>query len=176
MELAALQSIVSAEVPGSSGCLAPPRARRFRRPHVVFPRRRPRSLSRSGSSSRELCLPFRVRPASNPPDAREHRAPPLGFRLPFAAPACGVHTRRGSHSPSLFRPRRFSRPRRFPPPHTLWACFIPQPRPGFALQGFSPPPSRAASSASRALLPLATLPCHRVAPVAPGHAAPPSGL
>jgi hypothetical protein len=37
---------------------------------------------------------------------------------------------------ATFRPRRSSRPRRFAPPRALRACFIPQPRPGFSLQGF----------------------------------------
>jgi hypothetical protein len=36
------------------------------------------------------------------------------------------------------RPRRFARPRRFPPLLALRVCFTPQPRPGFALQGVSP--------------------------------------
>ena len=36
-----------------------------------------------------------------------------------------------------FRPRRFSRPRRLLPSLTLRACFIPLPRPGFALQGLA---------------------------------------
>jgi hypothetical protein len=30
----------------------------------------------------------------------------------------------------------YTRPRRFTPPRALRACFIPQPRPGFTLQGF----------------------------------------
>jgi hypothetical protein len=38
-----------------------------------------------------------------------------------------------------FRPRRFSRPRRFPPPAASWACLIPLPRPGFRFRGFLPP-------------------------------------
>jgi len=38
---------------------------------------------------------------------------------------------------AAFRPRRFSRPRRFTPPRALRACFIPQPRTGFSLQGFN---------------------------------------
>jgi hypothetical protein len=37
-----------------------------------------------------------------------------------------------------FRPRRFSRPRRFTPRCALRACFIPQPRPRFTPQGFPP--------------------------------------
>jgi len=47
---------------------------------------------------------------------------------------------RASHRSSPFRPRRFSRPRRFPPQLALWVYFTPLPRPGFTLQGFSPRP------------------------------------
>jgi hypothetical protein len=36
------------------------------------------------------------------------------------------------------RPQCFSHSRRVAPPGASWACFIPQPRPGFALQGFFP--------------------------------------
>jgi hypothetical protein len=63
----------------------------------------------------------------------------------------------------MFRPRRFSRPRRLTPPRASWACFIPQPRPGFTLQGLSPLPSRSASSTSRALLPLRCVPLPPIA-------------
>jgi len=55
----------------------------------------------------------------------------------------------GFPGPALtFRPRRFSRPRRFPPPLALRICFIPQPRPGFSLQGF-PPTSQVAPTRRR---------------------------
>jgi len=127
----------------------------------------PRSLARPGSSSPELHLTYRVCPVCHLPDAREHQAPPLGFRFPFAASIHGVHSHRASHARLTFRPQRFSRSRRFPPPHTAWACFIPKPRPGFALQGVSPLPSRLTSSMSRALMPLAKLSYWQVAPPAP---------
>jgi hypothetical protein len=42
----------------------------------------PRSLARSGSSSRERCLPFRVRTASSLPHARMREAPSLRFCSP----------------------------------------------------------------------------------------------
>jgi hypothetical protein len=81
----------------------------------------------------------------------------------------------GIPSPTSFRPQRFSRSRRFSPPRTSWACFIPLPRPGFALQGFSPLPSRLASSASRALLSLPRFSSRRVAPPLPVPLGSPSG-
>jgi hypothetical protein len=109
------------------------------------------------------------------PSAREHQAPPLGFCFPFATSAYGVHLSPGLPNPTRFRPQRFSRSRRFAPPHATWACFIPQPRPGFALQGFSSLPSRLASSTSRSLLSLATVPYRQVALPAPGPPAPPPG-
>ena len=72
----------------------------------------------------------------DPPRASRHWAPPLGF----ASPLRGVSLWRpydGIPLPSPCRPRRFSRPRRFTPPHTLWVYFTPLPRPGFSLQGLS---------------------------------------
>ena len=67
-----------------------------------------------------------------------------GQRLPWGSvPLRGINQRRphdppGSPPGSSFRPRRFSRPRRFAPPPTLRVCFAPLPRPGFALQGIVP--------------------------------------
>ena len=98
----------------------------------------PRGLASAGSSSPELGLLFRVRASSNLPRARMSGAPSLGFRLPIAASVPGIHLRARSHPRPTVRPRRFSRPRRLTPPRTWWACFIPQPRPGFASQGFFP--------------------------------------
>jgi len=69
----------------------------------------------------------------------------------FAEPHFRSAPRRGHPKPASFRPRRFSRPRRFAPPPTLRACFIPQPRPGFALQGFPLTSSRSGSSPDLAL-------------------------
>jgi hypothetical protein len=79
----------------------------------------------------------------------------LGVSCPIAAqPAESTYTvpgfhqapRRGHPKPTSFRPRRFSRPRRLPPPLTLRVYFAPQPRPGFALQGFPLGCSRTNSS------------------------------
>jgi hypothetical protein len=56
-----------------------------------------------------------------------------------------------------------------------WVCFTPQPRPGFALQGFSLSRSRTGSSPAVALLPVD--PCSLpVLPPAPGSRPPPAGL
>jgi len=97
--------------------------------------------------ARHLAMPSTSLEVLSPLRGNDSRSPP----------AAGVPL------PPMFRPRRFSRPRRFAPPRTSWACFIPQPRPGFPLQGFSPLPSRRASSANRALLSL------RARPLPPPH-------
>jgi hypothetical protein len=57
----------------------------------------------------------------------------------------------------------------------VWAYFIPQPRPGFALQGVSPLPSRPASSTGRALLSLTRFSSRQVASPVPDPLASPSG-
>jgi len=73
-----------------------------------------------------------------------HRAAKPDERLPWGFRPSSRHQPAASTpdrnpTPGLtFRPRRFSRPRRFAPPPTLRVCFTPQPRPGFALQGFVP--------------------------------------
>jgi len=82
-----------------------------------------------------LLQSFDERPASL---ACARETPSLGFHALIAALACGVHIRPETHPRASFRPRRFSRPRRLPPPQALRVCFTPQPRPGFALQGFVP--------------------------------------
>jgi hypothetical protein len=87
------------------------------------------------------------------PDAREHLAPPWGSSSPSRHKLTESTFRRQSHLPSSFRPQRFSRSRRVTPLRSVWACFIPLPRTGFALQGFSPLPRRPASSTCRTLLP-----------------------
>jgi len=98
----------------------------------------PRFLAKTGSSSPELGLLFRVRTASNLLPARMRRAPPMGFRSqsrhqPWRS-TCG----RGSQPRPTFRPRCFAHPRRLTLSMTSWACFIPLPRPGFTSQGFVP--------------------------------------
>jgi hypothetical protein len=79
----------------------------------------------------------------------------LGVSSLFAMSATGVHARPGSQTRPSVHPRRFSRPRWFPPPVALRACFIPLPRPGFRFRGFLPPIRSADSSPSRPSSPLA---------------------
>jgi hypothetical protein len=150
--LVALQSLVDIEVSDVSGYLFPLRARRFQRPRgfpsmpVPAPLRARIHPLLSFTSSSEYCC---LLPARCP------RAPSAFSRvlLPFATTARGVHSTASFPLSPTFRPQRFARSRRLTPPRTSQACFILQPRPGFALQGFSPLPSRLASSTSRALLP-----------------------
>jgi hypothetical protein len=155
MESMALQSIVCVGVSTCSGWSIPPLPRRFRRTDVVFPstpapvflRSRVHPLVSSISPSERLPrVPARL--ALRPPSSF------LGVPSPLRGNDSWSPRPTGIPGPSMFRPRRFSRPRRLTPPRASWACFIPQPRPGFTLQGFSPLPSRSASSAYRALLPL----------------------
>ena len=98
----------------------------------------PRSLASPGSSSRALYLPFRVCDRSTP--ARfpcEFRAPSLGFSSQSRHQSRGFIFLASFPRSPKFRPQRSSRSRRLAPLWTLRACFIPQPRPGFTLQGFS---------------------------------------
>jgi len=83
-------------------------------------------------------LLFTVLPSPVCPRSENLRRLPWGLAVPlrdichprltpWAILACSVP----------FRPRRFSRPRRFPPRLALWVYFTPLPRPGFSLQGFN---------------------------------------
>jgi hypothetical protein len=105
-----------------------------------------RNLAIAVSSSRELyasstvlttldLLPVRPRNLAAP---QAPKSASLAVLSLIAASTSSVHNYPGFSSQAVFRPRRFSRPRRLAPPLALQACFIPQPRPGFALQGFVP--------------------------------------
>ena len=133
----------------------------------------PHRLALVGSSSRALPISFRV---SRAEPARRLPTPStfLGVSFPIATSTGGVHSR-GHPKPTKFRPRRFSRPRRFPPPPALRVYFTPLPRPGFALQGFSLLHSRTGSSPAVALLPFPSLPYRRF-PDGARAQRPPSGL
>jgi len=84
------------------------------------------------------------------PGPESPRTPSLGFAHPHRDIN---HPHRNDEFPNSppFRPRRFSRPRRFDPRLALWVYFTPQPRPGFTLQGFSLQRSRITSSVTGAL-------------------------
>jgi len=133
---AALRSVVNARPVGSSGSPPPPPPRRFRREKRFLPDAVPRELALTGSSSQSLRL-FRVLPSRVRPRPFEPKTPSLGLPALFATSTSSIVVT-GFPQPITFRPRRFSRPRRFEPPLALWVCFTPQPRPGFALQGFTP--------------------------------------
>jgi len=101
--------------------------------------------------------PLQSIPVAGLPQTQKPEAPPLGFAVPLrdichprlmprAILICSVPC----------RPRRFSRPRRFPPRLALWVYFTPLPRPGFALQGFDS--SSAAASAFTDRCPLVVVP------------------
>jgi hypothetical protein len=132
-------------------------------------------VKKRGSSSRGLdasLVSHRATPARVPRDSSTSHGVPLphrGIRKP------GPLTREAPTPPATFRPQGFSPSRRFAPRSPLRPCFMPQPRPGFALQGFSLPSSRTNLSIGRSLLPLSPprLPALRPAP-APR--APTSGL
>jgi len=82
-----------------------------------------------------------LRPASRPdhPAAGGSRSASLGVPFPHRGTSrWRPPIAQGTRPCATFRPRRFSRPRRFPPPPALRVCFAPQPRPGFALQGIVP--------------------------------------
>ena len=109
-----------------------------------------------------------LEPPPAPELCPEH--PSLGFP-PSSRRQSAESTYRGHPKPATFRPRRFSRPRRFPPPPTLRVYFTPQPRPGFALQGFPPSRSRTGSSPAAALLSFTRWPYSQFDPLAPGQRA-----
>jgi hypothetical protein len=119
-------SYLSASVLASSGC---------RSPTNCF----------AGTSSHELRVLCRALALHTRPERRavtreasEHL--PWGFFPHRDVNRQRPHLRAASKPPASFRPRRSSRPRRFAPLPALQVCFTPQPRPGFALQGFAPPP------------------------------------
>ena len=131
---------------GSSGSPGLSRRSRFRVARTGFAaapsagdfHRRVHPLVRLRSSPE--CLELR------PPHGSHREAPPMRFPSPSRHQPTESTGREGAHTLATFRPRRFSRPRRFPPPSALRVYFIPQPRPGFALQGICLPRSRTSIS------------------------------
>jgi len=140
MRSAASQSIVCNQRSGIIGFPAPALPSPFRVGSAVFSSATvPRCTCVFGfilsyASRLSRVLPFSVRPRPEGPR-----------RLPWG---CGPSSRhqptasvlRASHRSTPCRPRRFSRPRRFPPRLALWVYFTPLPRLGLTLQGFAPRP------------------------------------
>jgi hypothetical protein len=105
----------------------------------------------------------------------ERRLLPWGCLSLIATLTGGIVTM-GFPCPIAFRPRRFSRPRRFHPPPASWVCFTPQPRPGFTQERQSLSHSRSTSSVSRALSSLTRARYQWFDPPAPRSRASPTGL
>ena len=132
-----------------------------------------RLLSHPASSFRALRHPCRVSRATAGPDITSE-LPSLGFlpssRHHFAeSTGAGIPGRHRSvldvsHVLDGFLLHETSR-----------VCFTPQPRPGFALQGFPPVRSRTSSSLADALMSLRETPYSQFDPSAPGISRPPSG-
>jgi len=96
---AALQSVVSAELPACSGSPGPSRRSRFPcRPQGFRCRTVTRRLSSPGSSSRTLPFLSRVSRATPAPHL-PMRSASHGVSFPFATSTDGVHHTRGSHAP-----------------------------------------------------------------------------
>jgi len=105
------------------------------------------------------------------------QAPPLGFAVPHRDLNHPRLTPRASLACSVpFRPRRFARPRRFPPRMALWVYFTPLPRPGLSLQGFTPRTQPTALSYDRFPLVVPLRSANGSCPPSPLHKAAPSGL
>lgn len=95
---------------------------------------------------------FQPESRSTPNDASHEVRNPSSRQKPMASTReHGFPTSR-----TAFRPRRFSRPRRFTPPPALWVYFAPQPRTGFSLQGVSLPTEPYWITPAAALMPLST--------------------
>jgi hypothetical protein len=100
---------------------------------------RPSSESFESDSFSRAWLPLRSSFAHSP-----WRFTAMSYRgfSPLRDVSAGVHSVRVvPRCRATFRPQAFATSRRFTPLADSWACFIPQPRPGFFLRpGTSPPP------------------------------------
>ena len=112
MGFAALQSVVYNEVSGCLGYLIPPRRSSF----PSRPRGLPLAAVPHGFRN-GFILPCALRPSRVSRVTARPAEPSTSHGLSslFATQTGGVHSR-GRPRPASFRPRRFSRPRRLPPP------------------------------------------------------------
>jgi hypothetical protein len=157
MGLDALQSIMSAAVAGLSGYRTPHLGLAvFQRPLVGLPGGTgPRALARTGSSSRELLLPFRVRSRLDP--ARRPWAPDTCRKVCPSSRHQLAESTDGQGSQAL--PSRSAHGVSHAPDGLLLRvpCRLVSSRshvPGSHSKGFSSPSSRTTSSVARALLSL----------------------
>jgi hypothetical protein len=98
----------------------------------------------NGSSSRELRPPSEFDETSPPPHRQVEQLLPRGF-LASSRHRYRMSARHDGYQPAAaIRPQVFSTSRRFHPCVASRACFIPQARPGFPLQGLPLPRSRTA--------------------------------
>jgi hypothetical protein len=128
-------------------------ARRFRHDGALSGRPSPAPFG-SGSFSRAFA-PLRSSFACLPGHSFRSDTVLPGVSSLFAALSGGVHLCGISQFPATFRPQVFATSRRLAPPPASRACFIPQPRPGFSVQGFLPLRSVTISSTATASLPFA---------------------
>jgi len=120
---------------------------------------RPRLLARPVHPPTSFTSPSERSLSAPAPSAARFPAKPRSTSLGISsliAASPAASTLAGFPGPASFRPRRFSRPRRFAPPPASRVCFAPLPRPGFALQGFAPPRASARAFARRCPLAVST--------------------
>jgi hypothetical protein len=143
MRFAVLQSVICAEVRVASGSTRPAIASLF-----------PTDLRGFSSTPAPVLVKVRVHPLRNFASSSENYSVFIG--LPSEDDRTHQHrfcsSSRQQHQESTtdevptlrltFHPQRFSRSRWVTPPSAMWIYFAPQPRAGFALQGFSLPLSR----------------------------------
>jgi len=175
MGLLSLQSFICSRPARSSGS-SHPRAFPFPVSPRYFSDYRPPPLSRRVHPLMSSRSPAEYNRFVSAPSLQYDEDAFLGVPSLFATSTSGVTSGPRLPHREPCRPRRFARPRRFTPPLALRVYFTPQPRPGFALQGFSSRRSRTVSSTARTLMSLAPARCPTVARRTPRTCAPPSGL
>jgi hypothetical protein len=107
MGFVALQSVMSAAVPGLLVARSRHELAVSRRLHGLSATPAPDSNIRTGSSSPELHVPFRVHSCCHLPDTRKHRAPPLGSRSPSRHKHTESTNCRGFHTSTIGPPSAF---------------------------------------------------------------------
>jgi hypothetical protein len=122
---------------GSIGLSAVPETGCFQPVTGVFLRHRPPCSSEYGFILSWARRPLQRRVHLSP--VRRSRAPdtPPRVSFPFATSAPGVHFALGVPCPTMFRPQRFARSRRFAPPRAFVGLFHPTATSGILTPGVS---------------------------------------